>query len=78
MIDEGGGRIWINPGDHVTQWTPLGRVGWTGKTSFGPHVHWEIHKQVGGRVRLDQYFDRDSVPYCKFCSATGSGATKVG
>lgn len=78
MIDEGGGRIWINPGDHVTQWTPLGRVGWTGKTSFGPHVHWEIHKQVGGRVRLEQYFDRDSVPYCKFCSAAGSGGNQGG
>src|SRR4051812_17381322 len=52
MIDEGGGKIWINSGEQVTQWTPLRRVGWTGRTSFGPHVHWEIHRQVGGRVRL--------------------------
>ncbi len=73
MIDEGGGSIWVNTGDQVSQWTPLGRVGWTGKTSFGPHVHWEIHRHTGGRVRLDEYFDRAAIPYCKFCAASSSG-----
>jgi hypothetical protein len=73
MIDEGGGGIWVHSGDRVTQWTPLGRVGWTGRTSFGPHVHWEIHRHVGGRVRLDAYFDRNSIPYCKFCAASSIG-----
>ncbi len=78
MIDEGGGQTWINTGDKVTQWTPLGRVGWTGKTTFGPHVHWEIQKKVGGRIRLDEYFDRNSVPYCRFCSAAGNASTPGG
>lgn len=78
MIDEGGGQIWVNSGDIVTQWTPLGRVGWTGKTSFGPHVHWEIQKKAGGRIRLDEAFDRNSVSYCKFCSASGNAATPGG
>ena len=55
MIDEGG-RVRVQSGDEVNPWTPLGRVGWTGMTSFGPHVHWEIHHAEQGRQRLDALF----------------------
>ncbi len=72
MIDEGGGRVRVRTGEKVSSWTPLGRVGWTGMTSFGPHVHWEIHHAEQGRVRNDRFFSRASIVYCKFCAADGS------
>lgn len=77
MIDEGGGRVRVQTGDKVSSWTPLGRVGWTGMTSFGPHVHWEIHHAERGRVRNDRFFSRISIVYCKFCAADGSAAQTV-
>lgn len=77
MIDEGGGDIRVRTGDRVSSWTPLGRVGWTGMTSFGPHVHWEIHDAERGRVRNDRFFSRSAVTYCKFCSANGTAVQTV-
>ncbi|MCB0186657.1 MAG: M23 family metallopeptidase, partial [Caldilineaceae bacterium] len=77
MIDEGGGNVRVRSGDRVSAWTPLGRVGWTGMTSFGPHVHWEIHHAERGRVRNDRFFARSAVSYCKFCSADGTVAQTV-
>jgi len=68
MIDEGG-RVRVQTGDQVNPWTPLGRVGWTGMTSFGPHVHWEIHHAERGRQRLDSIFSRSIFRYCKLCAA---------
>lgn len=69
MIDEGGGTVRVRTGERVHVWTPLGRVGWTGMTSFGPHTHWEIHHAERGRVRNDFFFSRVTIPYCKFCAA---------
>ncbi len=77
MIDEGGGTVRVNTGDRVSAWTPIGRVGWTGMTSFGPHVHWEIHHAERGRVRNDLFFSRSAITYCKFCSADGSVVESV-
>lgn len=71
MIDEGG-RVRVEGGEEVTPWTPLGRVGWTGMTSFGPHVHWEIHHVEQGRQRLDASFSRAVFRYCKLCGADPS------
>lgn len=71
LIDEGGGKVWVHTGDVVGTWTPLGRVGWTGMTSFGPHVHWEIRHKNTGRVRIDHLFPRFQMDYCKFCGPTG-------
>jgi hypothetical protein len=71
MLDEGGGKIWVRAGQRVTTWTVLGRVGWTGQTSFGPHVHWEIRHEQLGRLRNDRFFSRAAIPYCKFCAANG-------
>jgi hypothetical protein len=68
MIDEGG-RVRVRTGEDVTPWTPLGRVGWTGMTSFGPHVHWEIHHVERGRQRIDANFSRSIFRYCKLCAA---------
>lgn len=36
------GSIQVQEGQSVTRDTVLGKVGWTGVTSFGPHVHLEI------------------------------------
>jgi hypothetical protein len=74
MLDEGGGKIWVRTGQQVLMWTVLGRVGWTGMTSFGPHVHWEIRNDQFGRQRNDQYFSRAAIPYCKFCPANGEAS----
>lgn len=74
LMDEGGGAVWVKAGQRVTPWTVLGRVGWTGRTSFGPHVHWEIRHAQQGRLRNDRFFSRSSVVYCKFCPATDDQA----
>lgn len=81
MIEHGGmkslyahmisGSIKVQVGQKVDAWTVLGQVGWTGKTSFGPHVHWEIHKITGGRYRPDQVFDVSLMRKCDFCKADG-------
>jgi len=77
MIDEGGGAVKVRTGDRVHIWTPLGRIGWTGMTSFGPHVHWEIHNAEKGRVRNDLFFSRSAIVYCKFCAADGTAAQEA-
>jgi hypothetical protein len=74
LMDEGGGTVWVKTGERVTPWTVLGRVGWTGQTSFGPHVHWEIRHSQYGRLRNDRFFSRSAVEYCKFCAATDDQA----
>lgn len=73
MIDEGGGQIWVERGDLVSPWTPLGRVGWTGMTSFGPHVHWEIRHNKDGRIPISKLFPRFQMAYCKFCGPGDDG-----
>ncbi len=79
MINEGKENILVSAGDRVTSWTQLGRVGWTGQTSFGPHVHWEItDNKTNLRVRVDKYFSQNAIRYCKFCSAPGSGLGGLG
>ena len=65
------GSIRVQVGQQVDAWTVLGQMGWTGKTSFGPHVHWEIHRAAGGRYRIDQLFDPALMRKCDFCSAKG-------
>jgi len=75
LMDEGAGTIWVKSGEKVTQWSVLGRVGWTGKTSFGPHTHWEIRQTSVGHVRNDQFFSRGAITYCKFCQADSTAVT---
>lgn len=82
MIDEGAGRnsegrLWVERGDIVSAWTPLGRLGWTGTTSFGPHVHWEIRSSDEGRIRIDSLFPRFPMDYCKFCAYDSEEAAMV-
>ncbi len=71
MLNEGDGQIRVKTGDRVNAWTTLGYVGWTGMTSFGPHVHWEIRHVTKGRLRNDLFFARSAIEYCKFCPANG-------
>lgn len=61
------GSLRVKAGDRVTQDTIVGRVGWTGFTTFGPHVHLEI---ISGGVKVlpGNYFDLNSMAYCLFCS----------
>jgi murein DD-endopeptidase MepM/ murein hydrolase activator NlpD len=66
------GSIQVSKGQYVTSDTILGRVGWTGKTSFGPHVHLEIRYQ-GRQVDPERIFgspEELDLPYKKFCSIT--------
>lgn len=61
------GSISVAVGQAVTPWTPIGRVGWTGKTSFGPHVHWEIRKE-GTQLAISNFFDGTKLEYCRMCN----------
>ncbi|MFN8443600.1 MAG: M23 family metallopeptidase [Caldilineaceae bacterium] len=79
MINEGKDNILVDAGTRVTAWTQIGRVGWTGQTSFGPHVHWEItDNKTNLRVKVSKFFSPNSIRYCKFCSAPGSGLGGLG
>ena len=64
------GSISVQSGQRVKQSDILGQVGWTGMTSFGPHVHWEI-RHTSGRQRLDRYFSKVQMNVCEFCNASG-------
>jgi len=57
-------------GDRVSQWDVIGQVGWTGATSFGPHVHWEVRK---GSRQLDpaDFFDKSKMADKPFESVEG-------
>ena len=50
------GSIRVKAGDVVDVNTVLGQVGWTGITSFGPHVHWEM-RYNGNRIKISDYLD---------------------
>ncbi len=64
------GSIRVKQGQQVDNSTLLGQIGWTGKTSFGPHVHLEIRK--GGRfIRVDQFFDINAMRQCNLCNVSG-------
>jgi len=64
------GSIRVQRGQQVDASTLLGQVGWTGKTSFGPHTHFEIRK--GGKfLRIDGFFNIDAMRQCNLCSVSG-------
>lgn len=75
LIDEGdgdyrnGGVTLVQVGDKVTRNTVIGRVGWSGKTSFGPHTHFGIRKGTGKnplywqQVRTADFFDKSKLTY---------------
>ncbi|MEM7133112.1 MAG: peptidoglycan DD-metalloendopeptidase family protein [Chloroflexota bacterium] len=70
------GSIQVQRGQQITQGTVLGGVGWTGKTSFGPHLNFEI-RHTSGRQRIDRYFNVGQMNKCDFCEATGRPANSV-
>ena len=74
------GSISVKYGDKVRQNQRIGRVGWTGMTSFGPHVHLEIHNHSApsGRVMIGDYFDRALLKYCKLCNTPGQPVSATG
>ena len=71
------GSVQVRSGQQVDAWTVLGAVGWTGKTSFGPHVHWEI-RHTSGRQRIDRYFNLAQMRKCDFCAADGQPVAATG
>ncbi|MCB0189320.1 MAG: peptidoglycan DD-metalloendopeptidase family protein, partial [Caldilineaceae bacterium] len=77
MID---GSITVRSGQSVSQQQQIGRVGWTGMTSFGPHVHLEIHHAgaPGGRVMIEQYFNRSMLKECALCNVSGAAVQAAG
>lgn len=71
------GSIQVRSGQSVNPATVLGQVGWTGMTSFGPHVHFVIY-QDGAHVDPAKIFNQSAMQFCDKCSAPGSspvGAT---
>ena len=60
--------IRVKWGDRVTQDTILGVVGWTGFTTFGPHVHLEIIDQNGVKQPIANYFNAEQMRYCYLCN----------
>lgn len=72
------GSIQVSSGQTVDAWTVLGQVGWTGKTSFGPHVHWEIRHSQAGRQRIDRYFNLSQMNKCDFCGDDGPPRAAAG
>lgn len=63
------GSIVVKAGQQVSQWDVVGQVGWTGMTSFGPHVHLEIHKPGGGRYNISDFWDINAMHYAKLSNA---------
>lgn len=61
------GSIRVRTGDLVAQNQQMGNVGWTGKTSFGPHTHLEIRRNGAG-VLIGDYFDRTRLHDCPLCN----------
>lgn len=69
------GSILVQAGDRVGLNTVVGRVGWTGMTSFGPHVHLEVHHAAasGGRIDPAAIWNINQMIRCDKCSS-GNGA----
>lgn len=73
------GSTKVKTGQRVTQWTELCRCGFTGKTSFGPHTHFELHKPGGGRYDIGQFWDIKAMSYEKFANARSNEVvTQIG
>ena len=66
----------MKQGQQVDATILLGQVGWTGKTSFGPHTHFEIRK--GGKRRIDGFFQYQRHAPVHLCSVTGGPVTAQG
>lgn len=64
------GSIMVQTGQQVDQSTVLGQIGWTGQTSFGPHVHFVIYKN-GVHIDPAQVFSQQAMQFCDKCAAPG-------
>jgi hypothetical protein len=71
------GSIVVRNGQQVDASTLLGQVGWTGKTSFGPHTHFVIYAN-GQHVDPANVFDQSAMQYCALCSSPAGNATPRG
>ena len=67
------GSFFVKAGDTVDGWAPICRVGWTGKTSFGPHLHFVILRG-GAAARVDAVFDIAKMYHKPLSNAVGSTA----
>lgn len=65
------GSIVVKAGKQVDLNTVVGAVGWSGQTSFGPHVHLEIHHPAGrvGRIDPAAIWDINQMVRCDKCSS---------
>lgn len=68
--------IVVKVGNRVDATSQLCQVGWTGKTSFGPHTHFTILRN-GSPIRIDSIFDINQMRYCKFCSSSNKPGDPV-
>lgn len=65
------GSITVQNGQTVTQDMVIGQVGWTGMTSFGPHIHFVIYKD-GAHVDPAQVFSQSAMQFCDKCASPGN------
>lgn len=73
------GSVMVRDGQAVTQWTPVCLNGYSGSTSFGPHVHLEIHKAGGGRYNIGDFWDIGAMKYTKLGNTLSNEVvTKIG
>lgn len=70
------GSIRVQAGQAVDANTMLCQVGWTGKTSFGPHTHFEIRR--GGFQRVGRFFDESQMRRCFLCNVQGAPVAAQG
>lgn len=77
--------VQVKRNQEVTAWTPLCGIDFVGKTSFGPHVHFELHeapamdKYVGKRYDIGQFWDSNAMTYEKMANAKSNEViTKIG
>lgn len=68
------GSIRVGIGQTVDANTVLGAVGWTGMTSFGPHVHFVIYRN-GVHVDPAQVFNQSAMEQCNLCASPAGNAS---
>lgn len=71
------GSIMVKAGQSVDANTVLGQIGWTGKTSFGPHTHFEI-RHSGAFQPIGNYFNVTAMKPCRLCSVQGKPVAAQG
>ena len=71
------GSITVATGAQLSVDMVMGQVGWTGMTSFGPHVHFVIYAN-GRHLDPAKFFDQAQMQFCDKCASPAGNAAPVG